>query len=613
MKKWIVLLLTLALLAPLGADAAKKKVLYITSNGGTATTNTKYSNADVYRIQKTLGYAADKLYASDTTAVQAAFTSGDYGVCIPVNVPDVTASFDTHAEIEAAGWGNLDEWIDPNHPNHAEIPIIFMAPSVMVTSGVWATAYTGVVGAATVSGYDDAQPLIGASGDSFYVNCHFSSGIYATRVADSVDWCDAIIWNQTAVPGSSEQKYALIWRTVSTGGYPVYYMKYGSASYLTGHLAALIGAYVEVTPVEITIQLEYGYTDKTHWARSGGTIDTIGSEYCMDRIIDYVIAHDMKMEIILDQTMLQSDLKDNMTRPINRMILHPENFKLTHWTLHSARSGNADWFSALGTARTASQMANAVSLTQTATAADTLVGGYLDNTRCYGYYNGAYAGGFNATALRVDSVLDVIVGAGITDIITSGNSYNAELPPYSGNYGIIGSMRTWIGPDYTELRTHAICRDYSGGLSFSAIDSQKVAYMARFASTRGTNSSQMLKYGFGTFVYSGGTVLSVSSPSSVYKTALFGTYSAGYHYGQGLICGGSNTGGGYVLAGIDSTKSAFADCVLTDWYAQVNTMNDIATRYGTMKRPVFIWQFADKMKHDRMLERAYCNSHVRHE
>jgi hypothetical protein len=210
-----IILLCIAFLF-ISEPSSAQKVLYITANSATPAA-TEFVNATVYRIAKTLGYEYDQILASDTIAVEAAFESGEYGICVPINLFDFgSASFITHTQIMNAGWGELDQWIDPTSPKHAEIPILVLASGDIYKGGAWALAKTGIVYSVNSStGKSESISILSSAGDSIYIDIHWGSSYgIETRVTDSVNWCEPIVW-VTPGPSSNNQKYALIWRTLS--------------------------------------------------------------------------------------------------------------------------------------------------------------------------------------------------------------------------------------------------------------------------------------------------------------------------------------------------------------------------------------------------------------
>ena len=112
MRKLIIALMVLLL--PMGAYG---KILVLSSNGAAAGSGALMINTIWAGYATELGVEWGVMLASDTTAVQAAFTSGDYTAVHCLNMPAVDASFNSHVEVEAAGWGNLDEWVNRNHSN----------------------------------------------------------------------------------------------------------------------------------------------------------------------------------------------------------------------------------------------------------------------------------------------------------------------------------------------------------------------------------------------------------------------------------------------------------------------------------------------------------------
>jgi hypothetical protein len=607
-------LLLALLLVSMCASSPSAKVLIITSNSASiAGNNSIYLYAIFDRMHKTLGFSYDQVLATDTTAVWTMANSGLYSCAIAVVLPDlVDGTFDTEAELAAAGYPYLSMYINRNSAKAFPIPLIMPLPTTLVTSNCWATAYTGQVGQSATA-TTACLPLTDADGDSIYANCH-GDGETRARIADSLSWCDPMVW-QDVVVGASTQKYAHIWRTVGSGNHQVVYIVNAPMSYMQFLFAGVIGMFEKVTPVDLSICAdEYGYVAASYAYGNnafGTTVDTVSFAYNLHRISDYIVANGMKVDFLVSGYQMRTQNKANILTLPTLCAAYPANLRMTHKTDYSWNTTTAkDWLG-FSDAGTYSQMVKRISRSIDSTSLYYSVAENRLSAQCMSYSGSSW--------VKTDSVLNAIVDCGVDEIYVVNNSRLGTAMPNSPVYGLIRPGKTWIGESHNEIKCYPIGGNSSqGGSGITAtIDSARIYYLpsATYMAARGLGSATHSKVNLGEYIIYGSSSYSYSSLSAgVRKAMRVSGYTPGFAISSGLITGGSR-GKGYLphhYATADSTQSMFL-YFLQEYNNHLKMANNLATRYGTSNSPTFVWSWLNEVKLDRHLGRAFVNSHVRHE
>lgn len=613
MKKAIGLLLMLALLVPV---ASHGKVMVLCSKTA-AHANSKYINACWSRMVEVLGVKDYVVYdPADTVAVEAAAAGGDYALAIAMNLPELSSSFDSDAEIATAGWGNLGMWVDAGSVNAFPIPLVMLLPTNMTTTNSWASAYTGQISStvrATGTPADATAlwpvPRKTANGDSLYVYMSWN-GNYEALVAEAdssgFSFSTPLVWRYTSAREAVNTKYASMWVTTGTGNHKVFWIPYASKPYNVWQWASVIAAYEPITPIECPFNVLFFGQIANLW-HFGTDADTTSLGLNLKTIKDYAVANDIKIDFNVEAYWLDYHAAPSMsTDLIASCAAHPNNLRMSHLTTFDW-DDQEDWLNAAGSTYTT--MTRRIADTFDSTEVHLPTAG-ISETRIVTYLH--YFTGPDPYA-KLDTVLLALTASGVTDVQSSSNQYSAAMPPSNLKMGVFGPRRMWIATsptqtsDFDELRMHSKGLHARYRIQFTnQDDSLRCAYLnyARMNNYRSRFMGEWPAYTLGMFCHDSGGQMNLEWATYYMKVARNAILGFGWDLPPMTL-----TGGVYDLAGVDATRSLFLD-LLKGYVEQRNAAQYIIDTYGTQDQALFIPAFWDECKYDRRNGNAFANSHV---
>lgn len=613
------LLIAAALIALLAFDVGAKMMVLVSNNRTLGTGIYEYVKGAFATNEKALGFDYVVFDAADTTAVWAAASSGTYSMAICLNLPPLTSSYDTDAELLAVGWPLLGMYVDRGSAKAFPIPLMLpLCSNDMVTTGVWASAYTGQIATATLSGSaTEYHPFKSESGDSIY--CAFSfNGKIEPRVAESdstgFDFSYPLFWRYTAGTAAVNYKYAHCWMTKGTGAHKVIYLKAAQYNYMQFLWPTVIGMFEKIAPLEFCADaylFGFGSVDASYTGA-----DTVGFAAGFKAIKEYCVDNGIKLELsCLPRYMQNKSVPADKVLSVSYANAYPANIRLTAsnplgWRLEG--SAYPDYFGGLVTGSYSQKVARIKVMQDSCTVYFPSI-----NTATIDAYDGIFSN--VTTNVRADSSLMAAADRDVTDIYND----NAIQRPLTLTKHIVGPQRTWVKdiddghlnkirfhPKYSKFDRYDI-------QNANSADTLKIAYIntAAYSDNRATWQSYIVARLLGQVGYLTSSESEITtSASDCRRLPLRYQPRSGFYLPAYTFAGGSKTSyaasfDGTALAKVDSTRSVFLECL--QGMNALKSMSDyMITTHGTLKGPAFVWAWRDEVKYDRRNRRQYANDHV---
>lgn len=293
--------LLLVLIALLFALPVESKILIISSSTGIG--NSERAREIEGRLFKSFMVGGVEYYVmqsddtsattTDSTGIWHEASSGDYSMAVCLGLPILSGGYDSAAELTAAGWPKLHQWV--NRADSMAFPINLFIPlqQYVAPQGVWCDSITGIIEKGDYFSTSNL-PIKGENGDSTYAITHLGTDTNFPIVAsnDTLDWVYPLAWVDSTT-GGYDGKYAMYWMTKGSGNHSVTYMHAASTSYLAGYFASAIAMFEKYQTIEAPLSAE-GFG---HAAGTFGSDTTNGSGNLL-ALIDSIVVWDAKFEFI---------------------------------------------------------------------------------------------------------------------------------------------------------------------------------------------------------------------------------------------------------------------------------------------------------------------------